>query len=234
MTTSIHRDICSGLALIIVLLISISMSVCQKMSFLAKKVHWEEWMIMEPWEFRWRKLLIRLKGLFKMLDYTERHSACMAICTDMAQQPPPEPEDLPDMGELNLFPWNLIATSSSSSLHEPTSYQAHPEDHGAIHLPALSQSNYIEDEPIVTQKSAETYRFKQMERAYQLYMNPAEAGKVLTESQALDCMRQQACSREPESSNSMFFNRKDVDWFAKVKFGSSTWTPPSHEQSRWQ
>ena len=77
----------------------------------------------------------------------------------MAQQPPPEPEDLPDMGELNLFPWNLIATSSSSSLHEPTSYQAHPEDHGAIHLPALSQTNYIEDEPIVTRKSAETYRF---------------------------------------------------------------------------
>ena len=138
------------------------------------------------------------------------------------------------MGELNLFPWNLIATSSSSSLHEPTSYQALPEDHGAIHLPALSQSNYIEDEPIVTRKSAETYRFKQMERAYQLYMDPWEAGKVLTESQALDCMRQQACSREPESSNSMFFNRKDVDWFAKVKFGSITWTPPSHEQSRWQ
>ena len=32
MTTSIHRVICSGLALIIVLLISISMSVCQELS----------------------------------------------------------------------------------------------------------------------------------------------------------------------------------------------------------
>ena len=32
MMTSIHRDICLGLALIIVLLISISMSVCQEPS----------------------------------------------------------------------------------------------------------------------------------------------------------------------------------------------------------